>query len=80
MKARGEAMQEASDEVKGGLMTVFLGRTAKLKQAMLFAREFCKQKLDIQDPVCSIANYLFPETKVIGGHMEVGWFIYIYLN
>lgn len=70
VKARAKAMQTASDEVPSGLMTVFLSRESNLNQAMLYAREYCKQKLDMKDPVCSIANYLFVETKVIGGNME----------
>lgn len=71
VQARALAMQAASDDVQSGLMTVFLGRNCRLNYAMLCAREYCKQKLDIADPVCSISSYLGSEIKVIGGHIEV---------
>ena len=34
------------------------------------AREWCTRQYNIKDPVCSIANYLFPHCKVIGGHIR----------
>lgn len=30
-----------------------------------------RENLKIENPVCGIANYLFPECKVIGGNIEV---------
>ena len=71
VKIRAEAMQEASEMVQSGMMTVFLDNKSELKQAMLAAREYCEQKLDIEKPVCSVANYLSFDCKVIAGHMEV---------
>jgi [acyl-carrier-protein] S-malonyltransferase len=38
--------------------------------SLLVAREWCKREHNIEDPVCSIANYLFPHCKVIAGHIE----------
>jgi [acyl-carrier-protein] S-malonyltransferase len=64
-------MQHASEEVPSGMMTVFLGRECKLNVAMHAAREYCIQRCGIADPVCKIANYLYPECKVIAGHKEV---------
>lgn len=72
VQGRALAMQAASDLVPSGLMTVFLKHDSKLNLAMHAAREYCKLRSDIADPVCSIANYLFPEVKVIGGHTQVG--------
>nr|KAG5707459.1 hypothetical protein BaRGS_011963 [Batillaria attramentaria] len=68
-------MQRASEEVSSGMMTVFLSRQAKLKTAMLAAREYCSQRCNIEEPVCTIANYLYPECKVIAGHTEALDFI-----
>lgn len=64
-------MQEASDAVPSGLMTVFLSHQSKLKSAMVAARQYCKERVGIDEPVCSVANYLFCDAKVIGGNMEV---------
>lgn len=69
-------MQEASQEVSSGLMTVFLNRDSKLKTGMLAARKWCKEKLQLEEPIeCEIANYLFSQVKVIGGNTEALDFI-----
>ncbi|KAK7115467.1 malonyl-CoA-acyl carrier protein transacylase, mitochondrial-like [Littorina saxatilis] len=70
VRIRAEAMQKASEEVPSGMMTTFLNHSSKLKTAMLAAREYCKQRCNIDDPVCQVANYLYPECKVIAGHTE----------
>lgn len=70
VKIRGEAMQAASELSSSGLMTVFLATTAKATYICKLAREWCIRK-GIENPVCSIANYLFPHCKVIGGSEEV---------
>lgn len=64
-------MQAASNAQASGLMTVFLNHNSKLSYAMLAAREYCKQKLSMEDPVCCVSSYLFPDVKVVGGHTEV---------
>ena len=68
---RAKAMQAASEEIPSGLMTVFLSPSSKLKFAMMAARRYCSERLNIETPVCQVANYLFPECKVIGGNREV---------
>ncbi|XP_076449813.1 malonyl-CoA-acyl carrier protein transacylase, mitochondrial-like [Babylonia areolata] len=70
VRVRAEAMQQASEAVSSGMMTTFLNHTSKLKTAMLAAREFCQQRRHIDTPVCTVANYLYPECKVIAGHSE----------
>ncbi|CAH1778810.1 unnamed protein product [Owenia fusiformis] len=70
IKVRASAMQEASLETPSGLMSVFVGADSKLKFAMKTAREYIKEFHDVQDPVCSIANYLYSNCKVIGGHQQ----------
>jgi len=61
-------MQAASDSVSSGLVSVFLSHKSKLNYALLCARKACSH---VDRPVCSVANYLFPDVKVIGGHREV---------
>lgn len=76
IKVRSEAMQEASQEVSSGLMSVFLNRDSKLNLAMLAARKWCDEQLRIGEPIeCQIANYLFSKCKVIGGNTEALDFI-----
>lgn len=69
-------MQEASQSVSSGLMSVFLNRDSKLNIGMLAARKWCRDELKIGDPIeCQIANYLFSKCKVIGGNSEALDFI-----
>ncbi|MCI4389116.1 hypothetical protein PGIGA_G00094120 [Pangasianodon gigas] len=69
VKVRAEAMQKASDAIPSGMLSVIGKPQANYKHACLQAREHCLS-LGIQDPVCSIANYLFPDGRVIAGHLE----------
>ena len=71
IKVRGKAMQHASEITPSGMMSVFLNRESKLKFACHVARMYCKEKLGMDNPVCTIANYLYPECKVIAGNIEV---------
>lgn len=76
IKVRSEAMQKASESVPSGLMTVYTGRQSKLNLAMAAARKWCKEALNLNEPiVCEIANYLFAECKVIGGNKQALDFI-----
>lgn len=70
VKVRAEAMQKASELVPSGMLTVMGRPQAQYKYACLQAREHCKS-LGIEEPVCSVANYLFPDCRVIAGHQEV---------
>lgn len=71
VKKRAEAMQKASEKVSSGMLSVFLTHDSDLKGALRTAKEYCIERRNIQDPVCQVANYLFPECKVIAGHTEV---------
>ncbi|CAF0819569.1 unnamed protein product [Brachionus calyciflorus] len=76
IKIRSSAMQEASQAVPSGLMSVFLSRDSRLNTGMLAARKWCKEKLKLDEPIeCEIANYLFSQCKVIGGNNEALDFI-----
>nr|AAI33959.1 Malonyl CoA:ACP acyltransferase (mitochondrial) [Danio rerio] len=69
VKVRAEAMQKASEQVSSGMLSVIGRPQAHYKHACVRAREHCVS-LGIQDPVCSVANYLFPDGRVIAGHKE----------
>ena len=71
VQIRGIEMQRASDSVDSALMTVFLSHKAKLPYALKAAKEYCQVRQQIEDPVCEVSNYLFPDAKVIGGNTEV---------
>ncbi|XP_040843164.1 malonyl-CoA-acyl carrier protein transacylase, mitochondrial [Ochotona curzoniae] len=69
VKVRAEAMQEASDAVPSGMLSVLGQHQSKFALACADAREHC-QSLGIKDPVCEVASYLFPDCRVIAGHLE----------
>lgn len=78
VKFRAEAMQYASEMIPSALATVFLYADAQLNLACEAAREWCvKQNIEKDAAVCSVANYLFPHCKVIGGHEEAIKFLEI---
>lgn len=69
VKVRAEAMQKASELVPSGMLSVIGRPQAQYKYACLQAKEHCKS-LGIAEPVCSVANYLFPDGRVIAGHQQ----------
>ena len=71
LKTRAEAMQEASEATSSGMMVVFLHPSAKLNFACHTARQYCIKRLGMEKAVCAVANYLYPECKVIAGNTEV---------
>lgn len=70
VKVRAEAMQKASELVPSGMLSVIGRPQAQYKYACVQAKEHCKS-VGIKEPVCSMANYLFPDGRVIAGHKEV---------
>lgn len=71
VKIRAEAMQEASEAVPSGMLSVLGQRQSKFTVACLEAQEHCRTR-GIENPVCEVSNYLFPDCRVISGHLEVG--------
>ncbi|KAM8974065.1 malonyl-CoA-acyl carrier protein transacylase, mitochondrial [Pelodytes ibericus] len=69
VKVRAEAMQKASDAVPSGMLSVIGRPQAKYQLACAEARDHCKS-LGLNDAVCDVANYLFPDGRVIAGHIE----------
>ncbi|XP_054438542.1 malonyl-CoA-acyl carrier protein transacylase, mitochondrial [Pteronotus mesoamericanus] len=74
VKIRAEAMQEASEAVPSGMLSVLGRPQSKFAFACSEAREHCKT-LGIENPVCEVANYLFPDCRVISGHLEALQFL-----
>lgn len=71
VKLRGELMKAAAESTQSGLMNVIFGADARINLACSSAVEWCKRKgIPDDEAVCSIAYYLFPHCKVIGGHEE----------
>lgn len=69
VKVRAEAMQKASELVPSGMLSVIGRPQAQYKYACAQAKEHCKSE-GIEEPVCSVANYLFPDGRVIAGHQK----------
>ncbi|XP_056373378.1 malonyl-CoA-acyl carrier protein transacylase, mitochondrial isoform X2 [Hyla sarda] len=74
VKIRAEAMQRASDAVPSGMLSVVGTSKTKYHLACAEAEEHCKT-LGIAEPVCRVANILFPNGRVIAGHMEAVQFL-----
>ncbi|XP_052016118.1 malonyl-CoA-acyl carrier protein transacylase, mitochondrial [Apodemus sylvaticus] len=74
VKVRAEAMQEASEAVPSGMLSVLGQRQSNFSFACLEAQEHCRS-LGIENPVCQVSNYLFPDCRVISGHLEALHFL-----
>lgn len=71
VKLRAEVTQNLCESIPSAMMTVVFGNNANVKQACTMAREYCvRSGIDDDEAVCSVANYLFPHGKVIGGHQK----------
>lgn len=69
VKVRAEAMQRASELVASGMLSVIGRPQAQYKYACMLAKEHCKSQ-GMEEPVCSVANFLFPDGRVIAGHQK----------
>ncbi|XP_061198266.1 malonyl-CoA-acyl carrier protein transacylase, mitochondrial-like [Saccostrea echinata] len=75
LQTRAYAMQEASEEVGSGMMTVSITHKSKLGLAKEAAIKYCSTECGITNPVVQTASYLTPYHKVIAGHNEALDFI-----
>lgn len=66
VEIRAAAMRAACAERPGGMLTVWLEPTARLGRALAEAREAATEA-GVRDPVCAVANYMYPGCKVIAG-------------
>ncbi|KAM6437094.1 malonyl-CoA-acyl carrier protein transacylase, mitochondrial [Liasis olivaceus] len=69
VKIRAEAMQEASEGIPSGMLSVIGLKDSDYQAACFEAREYCTS-VGIEDPVCEVSNYLFPDSRVIAGHLQ----------
>lgn len=63
-------MQLASEITASGMMTVFFGPNSQLNAACAAAKKHC-EVLGLKTIECRVANYLYPDCKVIAGNKEV---------
>ena len=71
IRVRAESMQRASEMVPSGMLSVIGGRRAKYKFICREAEMYVKNNHNISDSVCRVANYLFPDARVLAGNREV---------
>ncbi|XP_060114307.1 malonyl-CoA-acyl carrier protein transacylase, mitochondrial [Heteronotia binoei] len=69
VKVRAEAMQKASEAVPSGMLSVIGQHKSDYITACVEACQHCKS-VGIEDPVCEVSNYLFPDGRVIAGHLQ----------
>ncbi|KAB0386593.1 malonyl-CoA-acyl carrier protein transacylase, mitochondrial isoform X1 [Muntiacus reevesi] len=74
VKVRAEAMQEASEAAPSGMLSVLGQRQSRFAVACLEAQEHCRTQ-GIESPVCEVSSYLFPDCRVISGHLEALQFL-----
>ena len=57
------------------MMTIFFPASANIGLACEASRKWVKEKYNIYDPVCHVANHLYTGAKVLAGHNEALDFI-----
>ncbi|XP_077982967.1 malonyl-CoA-acyl carrier protein transacylase, mitochondrial-like [Glandiceps talaboti] len=75
VKVRAEAMQRASEAVPSGMISVMGRPQTRFKFVCAEAKHYCEKVVGMSKPVCNIANYLFPDGRVIAGNIEALQFI-----
>ena len=77
VKARGEAMEYASQLEPSGMMTVFFGAKHNLGLACEAAKKWTDENgyAGTQMAVCQVANHLYAGAKTIAGHEQALRFI-----
>lgn len=71
-------MEAASKDHPGGMITIMFQADANIPLACQEAKDYCI-KNNINNPVCNVANYLFPHCKVISGSMKVYFLLFIFV-
>uniref|UniRef100_A0A1A9X0D5 [acyl-carrier-protein] S-malonyltransferase n=1 Tax=Glossina brevipalpis TaxID=37001 RepID=A0A1A9X0D5_9MUSC len=69
VQVRANAMQIACDQKPGGMAMVLNGPDSEIGTACLEARQWCVNK-GIEDPYCGVANYMYPNCKIVAGNVE----------
>uniref|UniRef100_A0AA85K3M9 [acyl-carrier-protein] S-malonyltransferase n=1 Tax=Trichobilharzia regenti TaxID=157069 RepID=A0AA85K3M9_TRIRE len=70
IRVRAEAMQKACDQKSGAMLTVFVNPGSPFKLAIAAAINHCEIHHKILNPCCKVANYLYPDCKVLAGNSE----------
>lgn len=66
---RGAAMQQACDLNKQAMISVFIKAGTNLKKICEPSIKYA-ESLGVTDPVCRVAIYVCPQTRIIAGHEE----------
>lgn len=66
VELRAAAMRAAAAARRGGMLTAWLAPAARLQPALEAAREHARAS-GVADPVCTVANYLYPGCRVLAG-------------
>ncbi|XP_015118323.1 probable malonyl-CoA-acyl carrier protein transacylase, mitochondrial [Diachasma alloeum] len=66
---RGAAMQAASDKEPQGMLSVYCKPASNIAEACEEAKRYAMD-VGVSEPVCSIAIYLHPQTKILAGHEQ----------
>ncbi|XP_071823984.1 malonyl-CoA-acyl carrier protein transacylase, mitochondrial-like [Apostichopus japonicus] len=74
IQVRAEAMQRASEMVKTGMLSVVGRDQARYNYICKEAATYC-QNHGIEGAMCSVANYLYPDARVLAGNVEALDFI-----
>ncbi|VDD90918.1 unnamed protein product [Enterobius vermicularis] len=74
IKVRAEAMQQCSQKISSGMLTIRVSGASKLAEAMAEARKLALEKNEL--PVCEVANFLFSGVKVVGASETCMKFLY----
>ncbi|KAJ0182853.1 hypothetical protein K1T71_002222 [Dendrolimus kikuchii] len=69
VELRAAAMEAAARARPSAMLTVWLAPDATLPHALLRAREHAT-RAGVTEPVCQVANYLYPGCKVVAGDEE----------
>lgn len=67
-------MQMASEMHPSGIMTVMCSASTKLHLVLEKAREYASVH-GVENPICEVSHYLYPQCKMVAGHKEVGYHI-----
>lgn len=69
VQVRAEAIHAAGEINKGGMASIYFRPDSRVIEACRKAKEWCL-KNNVENPECSISNFMFPKYKVLSGSEE----------
>lgn len=69
VQIRAEAIRAAGELCKSGMAKIRFGADSRVDEALKKATEHCL-KNNIENPVCRVSNFMYPQHKVIAGNEE----------